>query len=99
MTAPIIEGIHKVEGRSSVEINDSCNNCCPCFPRRVKHHKKHSKPSEGPNIQDMIAATLKTDSVSSPLRVDVATGQLQQGSVRGSSIVWKPMPSNPEGSK
>lgn len=70
MTAPIAEGIHKVEARSSVEISNSCNNCCPCFPRRIKHHSKTPKAIEGPNIKDMIAATLKTDSVSSPLRVD-----------------------------
>jgi hypothetical protein len=43
MTAPIVEGIHKVDGRSSVEVNNSCNNCFPCcFGRKIKHHK-HGK--------------------------------------------------------
>jgi hypothetical protein len=32
----------KAEARTSIEIENSCNGCCPkfcCFGRKVKHHK------------------------------------------------------------
>lgn len=107
MTAPIVEGIKKAEVRTSVEINDSCNDCCPrfcCFGRKVKHHKRHSKEEpKSPNaafIEHQIRQSIPKDGhVSPPLRVDVASGQVQVGRMTGSKIEWQPMPGVPEGSK
>lgn len=39
-----MSGVVPVSAHSSVEINNSCNGCCPrfcCWPRRMKHHHKH----------------------------------------------------------
>ncbi len=39
----------EANAKTRVEINDSCNDCCPkfcCFGRKVKHHKKRERSTE-----------------------------------------------------
>ncbi len=48
MTAPIVQGADKVEARSSIEVSNSCNNCCPrlCFGRKIKKKTHLRKASD-----------------------------------------------------
>lgn len=51
-----------VNARSSVEINDSCNDCCPrfcCFGRKVKRHHKDIARTSGQS--DLTVIVQKAD--------------------------------------
>ena len=57
---------------SSVEIDNSCNDCCPsacCWPRRIKYIKPQRNKTM-PHLQkiqdDELATTIKVHSVSQP---------------------------------
>jgi hypothetical protein len=60
MSSPAVQGVQKVETRSSVEINDSCNDCCPrfcCFGRKVKKHHHIPRKSGSEDLSVTISKT------------------------------------------
>lgn len=50
MSSPL-EGIHKAEARSSIEIKNSCNNCIPICGKKTKHHKRKELKSASDHVE------------------------------------------------
>ncbi len=56
--------IPPINAHSSVEIDNSCNECCGCWPRRVK--KDFRKPVRGTLEPNMSTTSLKVHSATQP---------------------------------
>ncbi len=82
--------VDKVEARSSVELNDSCNctYCCPrncCFPwgRKIKKHV-HSDDSSG-HI-DITATGIKVVSASQPALNDSGNWEVKIDGIKHDAV-------------
>ena len=89
MTSPVVEGIHKAEARSSVEVHDSCNNCFPrwCCGRKHKHIKRRDANS------DLSVVVAKADTTCK------SALQIVDPLPKSDSIEYKHMPALPGASK
>lgn len=59
---------------SSVEIDDSCNDCCSCcWPRRIRQDTR--RPSRNQNMSTVDLTNLKIKSASAPVLTQSATDE------------------------
>lgn len=65
--------IPPVSAHSSVEIDNSCNECCGCWPRRVR--KDFRRPVRSMEQANMSSTSLKVHSATQPTLTQSATDE------------------------
>ena len=78
-----LEAFGKADTHSSVEINNSCNNCC-CWPRRIKKQTHHHKPPIHEQPEHLPQAITTTHTVSMPVLKETGEWEVEIDGIKHS---------------